>query len=99
MQEWEDWAQGLTPERELEDLYHEFTRRGREGFYTKLLILTMSGAWEIPYSQERRGQGRYTDCSYLTMWSYRQIEIIIPGTAAEQARFCVNKNLTVSKMI
>lgn len=90
--EWEDWAQGLTPE-ELEDLYHDLPE-GEKG--SKIVNLAMSRLGD-PYSQERRGQGRYTDCSYLTMWSYRQIEIIIPGTAAEQARFCVNKNLTVSK--
>ncbi|MBU5310438.1 C40 family peptidase [Tissierella carlieri] len=90
--EWEDWIQGLKPE-ELEDLYHDLPE-GEKG--SKIVKLAMSRLGD-PYSQERRGQGRYTDCSYLTMWSYRQIGINIPGTAAEQARFCVNKNLTVSK--
>lgn len=90
--EWEDWTQSLTPE-ELEGLYHDLSE-GEKG--SKIVNLAMSRLGD-PYSQERRGQGRYTDCSYLTMWSYRQIGITIPGTAAEQARFCVNKNLTVSK--
>jgi cell wall-associated NlpC family hydrolase len=90
--EWEDWIQGLTPEK-LENLYHDLPE-GEKG--SKIVKLAMSRLGD-PYSQEKRGQGRYTDCSYLTMWSYRQIGISIPGTAAEQARFCVNKNLTVSK--
>lgn len=50
-----------------------------------------------PYSQERRGQGNYVDCSYLTMWCYRQVGIVIPGTAAEQGRYMVEHNLTISK--
>ena len=90
--EWEDWTQGLTPE-ELEDLYNDLPE-GEKG--TKIVQLAMSRLGN-PYSQEKRGQGNYTDCSYLTMWSYKQIGISIPGTAAEQARFCVNKNITVSK--
>lgn len=90
--EWEDWTQSLTPE-ELEDLYNDLPE-GEKG--TKIVKLAMSRLGD-PYSQEKRGQGNYTDCSYLTMWSYRQIGISIPGTAAEQARFCVNKNLTISK--
>lgn len=27
-----------------------------------------------PYSQELRGSGEYVDCSYLTLWCYRQIQ-------------------------
>ena len=37
-----------------------------------------------PYSQALRGTGNYVDCSYLTLWCYRQIGISLPGTAAEQ---------------
>jgi cell wall-associated NlpC family hydrolase len=90
--EWEGWIQSLTPE-ELENLFNDLPE-GEKG--SEIVRLAMSRLGD-PYSQERRGQGRYTDCSYLTMWSYRQIGIIIPGTAAEQARFCVNNSLTVSK--
>ncbi len=43
-----------------------------------------------PYSMELRGQGNYVDCSYLVQWAYAQAGIFIPGTAAEQARHCVN---------
>ena len=90
--EWGDWTHSITPE-ELEKLYHDLPV-GENGSEIVKLAMTRLGD---PYSQERRGQGNYTDCSYLTMWSYRQIGIIIPGTAAEQGRFCVNNNLTVSK--
>ena len=50
-----------------------------------------------PYSQAFRGRGSYTDCSYLTMWCYRQLGIMLPGTAAEQARYLVENQLTISK--
>lgn len=50
-----------------------------------------------PYSQNLRGRGNYVDCSYLTMWCYRQIGIVIPGTASEQARYCVENQLTIAK--
>jgi len=91
-EEWGDWIQSITPE-ELEQFYHDLPQ-GEKG--TEIVMLAMSRLGD-PYSQEKRGQARYTDCSYLTMWSYRQLGISIPGTAAEQARFCVNKNVTVAK--
>lgn len=50
-----------------------------------------------PYSQALRGTGNYVDCSYLTLWCYRQIGISLPGTAAEQGRYMVEHNLTVAK--
>lgn len=50
-----------------------------------------------PYSQELRGSGEYVDCSYLTLWCYRQIGISLPGTAAEQARYLEEHCLTVAK--
>ena len=50
-----------------------------------------------PYSQAFRGRENYVDCSYLTMWCYRQVGITLPGTAAEQGRYMVEHNLTISK--
>ncbi|MCQ4922258.1 C40 family peptidase [Tissierella carlieri] len=91
-EEWLDWSQGLTAE-ELEELYNDLPNSDK-GVRIVQLAMTRLGD---PYSQEKRGQGRYTDCSYLTMWSYRQIGITIPATAAEQARFCVKKKITVAK--
>lgn len=47
-----------------------------------------------PYSQPKRGQGRYTDCSYFTQWCYKQAGISIPSTSKTQAQYCVkNKKL------
>ncbi|WP_200879269.1 NlpC/P60 family protein [Paenibacillus tyrfis] len=40
-----------------------------------------------PYSQPKAGQDRYTDCSYLVQWVYKQLNIQLPRTAAEQARY------------
>ena len=50
-----------------------------------------------PYSQTYRGKNTYVDCSYLTLWCYRQVGIMLPGTAAEQARYLVENNLTIAK--
>ena len=50
-----------------------------------------------PYSEELRGTESYTDCSYLVLWSYRQLGVQRPGTAAEQGQYCVDHGLTVSK--
>ncbi|MSS91330.1 peptidoglycan endopeptidase [Eisenbergiella tayi] len=62
----------------------------------KVVELAMSRLGH-PYSQTYRGKGDYTDCSYLTMWCYRQVGITIPGTAAEQGRYLVENNLTIAK--
>lgn len=50
-----------------------------------------------PYSQSRRGTGRYVDCSYLTQWAYGQNGLTLPATAAEQARWCVNNGYVIPK--
>lgn len=50
-----------------------------------------------PYSQSRRGQGSYVDCSYLTQWAYAQNGISLPSIASEQARVCVEKGWIVPK--
>lgn len=50
-----------------------------------------------PYSMELRGQDNYVDCSYLTQWAYAQAGIFIPGTAAEQARYCVKGGKVINE--
>lgn len=50
-----------------------------------------------PYSQSRRGQGSYVDCSYLTQWAYGQNGISIPSIASEQARWCVENGYVIPK--
>ncbi|HEX2925291.1 MAG TPA: C40 family peptidase [Ruminiclostridium sp.] len=85
---WEDWS----PEK-LEDIKGQLPE-GTLGAEIVQFALTRLGD---PYSQELRGTGSYTDCSYLTMWCYKKVGINIPGTAAEQAKFCAEKGLTVSK--
>ena len=62
----------------------------------KVVELAMSRL-EHPYSQAYRGKGNYVDCSYLTLWCYRQVGIVLPGTAAEQGRYLVENQLTISK--
>ncbi len=62
----------------------------------KVVELAMSRLGH-PYSQTYRGKDNYVDCSYLTLWCYRQVGIILPGTAAEQGRYLVEHNLTIAK--
>lgn len=89
---WEGWAYQPTAE-ELEKLHHNLPT-GELGSEVVKRAMTRLGD---PYSQEKRGHGSFVDCSYLTMWCYKQLGITIPGTAAEQGRFCVNKGLTIAK--
>ena len=52
-----------------------------------------------PYSQALRGQGSYVDCSYFARWCYQQagVTTFTAGTAASQAEYCVNNELTIAK--
>ncbi len=61
------------------------------------LALTKLGT---PYSQERRNQEGYFDCSSFTYWVYSQLRISLQhggsNTAAAQARYITESNLAVS---
>lgn len=87
-EQWEQWMPPVSfdPGSELP--------AGETGAEAVRLALTRLGD---PYSQERRGQGNYTDCSYLTLWVYRKLGVRLPATAAAQAEYLVEKGLTVSK--
>ena len=52
-----------------------------------------------PYSMAKRGQGSYVDCSFLVRWAYQQAGVASykAATAAEQARYCVNNDMIISK--
>lgn len=89
---WADWSPQLTPEQ-IQSLYHDLPE-GTLGGEVVHLALTRLGD---PYSQELRGKGNYTDCSYLTMWCYAKLGIRIPATAAEQGKFCAENGLTIAK--
>lgn len=85
---WSDWL----PEQ-IEDLAYDLPV-GETGAQAVRLALSRLGD---PYSQELRGQGDFTDCSYLVQWVYRQLGEKLPGTAAEQGKYCVNNGLTIPK--
>lgn len=72
------------------------TRAGANASGSEILNLAKSRLGD-PYSQPKAGSGNYTDCSYLAQWCNKQVGINIPRTAAEQARYCAENNMTVSK--
>ena len=53
-----------------------------------------------PYSQARRNEDGYFDCSSFTYWVYRQLGITLQydgsNTAAAQGRYIVENNLAIS---
>ena len=61
------------------------------------LALTKLGT---PYSQEKRNQEGYFDCSSFTYWVYSQLGVILQhggsNTAASQGRYITENNLAVS---
>ena len=88
-----DTFNGLTPEQ-LSRLINELPE-GELGSVIVEYALTRLGH---PYSRQLRGQGNYVDCSYFARWCYQQAGVshFTAGTAAEQARYCVNNNLCIS---
>lgn len=85
---WEDWI----PDQ-LDGFFSDLPA-GETGVEAVRLGLSRLGD---PYSQEKRGQGSYTDCSYLVQWVYKKLGTNLPGTAAAQGKYCVDNGLTISK--
>lgn len=66
------------------------------------VLNTAKGFIGSPYSIAKAGtyasNGKmYTDCSYMTQYSFAKAGISIPRTAAEQGRFCEERNLNITK--
>lgn len=87
--QWDNWSPELSDPGSASAL-----PAGETGAEAVRLALTRLGD---PYSQELRGKGSYTDCSYLTLWVYGKLGIRLPATAAAQAEYLVEQRLTVSK--
>ena len=85
---WEDW----TPDQ-LDGFFSDLPV-GEAGAEAVRLGLSRLGD---PYSQELRGQGNYTDCSYLVQWVYKKLGVNLPGTAAAQGKYCVDNGLTIQE--
>lgn len=85
---------GLTPDQ-LAQLINDLP----EGELGAIIVEYALSRLGHPYSQPLRGQGNYVDCSYLARWCYQQAGVshFTAGTAAEQARYCVNNGLSISK--
>ncbi len=67
-----------------------------EGSAGKAIVQAAFTRLGDPYSMDLRGTGSYVDCSYLVQWAYAQAGLSIPGTAAEQARYCVSAGKTIA---
>ena len=89
-----DTFNGLTPEQ-LAQLINDLP----EGELGSVIVEFALSRLGHPYSQPLRGQGNYVDCSYFARWCYQQagVSSFTAGTAAEQARYCVNNGLSISK--
>jgi cell wall-associated NlpC family hydrolase len=85
---WEDW----TPDQ-IDGFFSDLPA-GEAGAEAVRLGLSRLGD---PYSQEKRGQGSYVDCSYFVLWVYKRLGVSLPGTAAEQGKYCVDNGLTIPK--
>jgi cell wall-associated NlpC family hydrolase len=83
---------GLTSDQ-LQDMENILPESGVGSDVVKLALSHLGD----PYSQILAGQDNYTDCSYLVQSCYKQVGIDLPRTAAEQAQYCVEHDLTVSK--
>jgi hypothetical protein len=49
------------------------------------------------YGANGSSPGTKTDCSNFTLWSYMEEGIALPRTAAEQAKYCADNSLTISR--
>ena len=68
-----------------------------ESAYASEIVRLAATRLGDPYSQARRGQDDYVDCSSLVQWAYYELGIKIPSTAAAQAKFCADNGYSVSK--
>lgn len=83
---------GTTPE-ELTDIISGLLP-GEKGTAIVNAAITRLGD---PYSQPKRGSGRYVDCSYLVWWAYQQAGISIPSTSVSQAQWCFENGFAVGE--
>ncbi len=63
----------------------------------KIIIETAMSRLGDPYSQPKRGQGRYIDCSWLTYIAYKAAGINIPTTSVEQAKYCYDNGYNIGQ--
>lgn len=84
---------GLTPEQ-LSQLINNLPTGTKGGDIVRYALSRLGD----PYSQARRGQGDFVDCSYLTRWCYQQAGVshFTAGTAAEQTRYCIINGYTIA---
>lgn len=88
-----DSFSGLTPEQ-MNQLINDLPAGTRGGDIVRYALSRLGH----PYSQAKRGQGDFVDCSYLTRWCYNQAGVahFTAGTAAEQTRYCIDNGFTIA---
>lgn len=80
----------VTMDSDLWDTYYS----GSAGLSVAELAMTKIGCH---YSQDRRYQDGYYDCSSLVYRLYKEIGIELPATASEQGKYCYKNAMIISK--
>lgn len=84
-----DWLESMMSDEMWENYYV-----GAGGQAVAELAMTKIGC---RYSQDRRYEEGYYDCSSLVQRLYKEVGIELPATAAEQGRYCYDNAMIINK--
>ena len=84
-----DWLESMMSEEMWENYYV-----GAGGQAVAELAMTKLGC---RYSQDRRYEEGFYDCSSLVQRLYKEVGIELPATAAEQGRYCYDNAMIINK--
>ena len=88
-EEQKDWLQSM-----MGDEMQENYLVGTGGRTIAELAMSKVGCW---YSQDKRYQEGYYDCSSLVQRLYKEVGIDLPATAAEQGKYCFKNAMIINK--
>lgn len=87
-EEQKDWLESMMDEEMQENL-----AAGAGGQMVAELAMTKIGC---RYSQDKRYQEGYYDCSSLVLRLYKDVGINLPATAAEQGEYCYKNAMIIN---
>ncbi len=88
-EEQKDWLESM-----MDDGMQENFAAGTGGQVVAELAMTKIGCW---YSQDKRYQEGYYDCSSLVQRLYKEVGITLPATAAAQGEYCYKNAMIINK--